>query len=83
MDSPETTTGAAPALGTTGFTGNERVNPHGHHTHCYFEYGPDSSYGRRTDPEPLPTRRAAHYAESWDQGCRKSIEPSVASRARR
>ena len=69
MDSPETTTDAAAALGTTVFTANGRVHPHGQYTHWYFEYGPDSYYGRRTAPEPLPARRGAHYAESWDEGC--------------
>ena len=64
---PETITGAATAIGMRGFTANGVVHPHGEHTHCYFEYGTNSSYGWRTEPTPLPARRAAHYAESWDE----------------
>ncbi len=64
---PETITGAATAIGMNGFTANGVVHPHDEYTHCYFEYGTNSSYGWRTEPTPLPARRAAHYAESWDE----------------
>ena len=66
---PVTITGVASALGMTGFTVNGRVHPRGQYTHCWFEYGTDSTFGQRTKPEPLPARRAAYYAESWDEGC--------------
>ena len=65
----DATTGAASALGTTGFTANGRVHPHGLYTHRYFDYGTDSTCGQRTEPEPLPARRAAYYAKTWDEGC--------------
>ena len=64
---PDVTTGASTAIGMKGFTANGLVHPHGQYTHCYFEYGTGSTYGWRTEPTPLPARRAAHYAESWDE----------------
>lgn len=66
---PDATTGAATGLGMTGFTANGRTHSHGLYTRYWFEYGTDSSFGQRTEPEPLPARRAAYYAESWDEGC--------------
>ena len=51
---PDARTGAATAIGMSGFTANGVVHPHGKYTHCYFEYGTNSSYGWRTEPTPLP-----------------------------
>jgi hypothetical protein len=64
---PHVTTGASTAIGMTGFTANGIVDPRGSYTHCYFEYGTSSTYGWRTEPTPLPARRAAHYTESWEE----------------
>ncbi len=68
----DATTGAASALGTTGFKANGRVHPHGLYTHRYFDYGTDSTYGQRTEPEPLPARRAAYYAETRSLSSRRN-----------
>jgi hypothetical protein len=65
---PAVVTRSASALGLDAITVNGSVHPHGLHTRYYFEYGPTTAYGARTEPVALPPRLAAHYHESWDEG---------------
>jgi hypothetical protein len=58
---------AGEALGTTSFTANGRIHPHGLPTTYYFEYGATASYGAKTPAQALAPRLAAFYRESWDE----------------
>jgi hypothetical protein len=65
---PTITTSPATALGQTAMTANGKIHPHGRHTTYYFEYGPTTAYGSKTEAAALPPRLAAFYHESWDEG---------------
>jgi len=65
---PTVATGPASALGTAAITVNGSVNPHAVATHYYFEYGTSAAYGKRTPVRELPSRLAAYFYESWDEG---------------
>lgn len=64
----EVVNGRPTSLGTTAFTVNARVHPHGAPAKVWVEYGPTPSYGRSTPTRPLPPRLAAYFRESWDRG---------------
>jgi len=65
---PTVATGPASAPGTAAITVNGSVNPHAVATHYYFEYGTSAAYGKRTPVRELPSRLAAYFYESWDEG---------------
>lgn len=56
------------SLGATAISVNARIQPRGLPCTYWFEYGPTTAYGQRTDPRPLGPRLSAHYHESWDDG---------------
>lgn len=63
---PTVVTNPATALGQMAMSVNGTVHPHGLHTTYYFEYGPTTDYGQKTESVPLPPRLAAYYHENWD-----------------
>jgi hypothetical protein len=65
---PIVTTRSASALGIDAMTVNGSIHPHGLYTTFYFEYGPTTAYGSKTELVRLPPRLAAYYRESWDEG---------------
>jgi len=64
---PTVVTRPATALGLDAMTVNGSIHPTGRATTYFFEYGPTTAYGSRTESLPLPPRLAAHYRESWDE----------------
>ncbi len=64
----EVDTRPATSLGLTAFSANGRVQPHGHPTDYYFEYGTTSAYGARTATRAVPPQLSAHYHEAWNTG---------------
>ena len=48
LAAPTAITGPVSAVGTTSATASGTVNPNGQSTSWYFEYGPSTSYGKRT-----------------------------------
>ena len=58
-------TRAGTPLGLVAFSPNGRIQPHGHPTSYWFEYGATTAYGRKTSEAPLPPKIAAYYHESF------------------
>lgn len=65
---PVARAGAAEALGRYAAVVAGSLQPHGLFTTYYFEYGPTTQYGFRTENLTLPARPTACYQERWDQG---------------
>ncbi|MGC4079585.1 MAG: hypothetical protein QM702_21590 [Rubrivivax sp.] len=57
---------AGTSLGTAGMSLNGRIHPHGKPMKYYFEWGPTTDYGSKTQAKALPPKLAAHYAEGWN-----------------
>ncbi|MGC4079592.1 MAG: hypothetical protein QM702_21625 [Rubrivivax sp.] len=64
-DAEPGTTGST-ALGLTGVSVNGTIQPHGGPTRWWFEWGPDTSYGRTTPAKELGGRLEAFYRETFD-----------------
>lgn len=59
---------AATSLGLAAFSANGRIQPRGAPTEYYFEYGPTTAYGQKTETKQLGPKLDAHYRESWNTG---------------
>jgi hypothetical protein len=56
---PVVATGPANGIGATGATLNGSVDPNGHSTNWYFEYGPTTGYGTKTASRSAGSARGA------------------------
>src|SRR5436190_245817 len=68
LPAPSVEAGSPTSLGTTAFSANGRVHPHGAPASYRFEYGPTEAYGSSTAPRALGPTLSAYYTESWDSG---------------
>ncbi len=65
---PEVKTGLPTLLGIKGLSVNGQIHSHGLPTTWSVEYGPTTAKRRMTEAKPIPSKLAAYYRESWDEG---------------
>jgi hypothetical protein len=65
---PEVNPGEPTLLGISGLSVNGQVHSHGLPTTWVVEYGATTAYGKQTAAKPIPSKLAAYYRESWDDG---------------
>ncbi len=65
---PAVKAGTPTCLGITALSVNGQVHSHGLPTVWHVEYGGTTSYGKQSPSESIPSRLAAHYRESWNEG---------------